>query len=161
MNQKTKDLTFDWCKDAPDGLIAIAHGVDAKLVGILAAGSIVISVLAASLDNFQWCRPDILLLATATGSYLFIFIGTAKYIRPQKFERPSAPGTVKQYWEHAPSDVREKHWEIVEQMYANNLSIVDSKSRFLAHALLALGIETASLVAWVVVVATFYPSPSS
>ena len=161
MNQETKDLTFEWCRNTPEGLMSIAHGLDAKLVGILAAGSIVISVIATALDNLQWCRPDIVLLIVSALSYLFIFAGTARFIRPQKFESPSAPGIVKQYWKYEPADVREKHWEIVEEMYDNNKQVIDRKADFLKYALWALGVETISLVVWFVVVASFYPSSSA
>ena len=157
MNQKTKDITLEWCRNAPEALIQTALSIDMKLIGILAASSVIISVAAslASINNNAF-RIDWTLIpfAIAVVTYACNFLGILRQISPKEFWRTDDPNdparNTDKYWSHNPEKARDIQWRAIQKNYRQNFSISENKAKQLKVSTILLGIQTLALVMWVV-----------
>ena len=154
MNQDTKDITLTWSESGPDALIQAARSIDMKLIGILAASSVLIGVSASlggtgRVNPFQVDWP-LIPFSLAAVAYVINFVGTLWKIWPRKFELCADPTNMETYWQYEPERAREARWRVLKRAYERNLAISESKGNWLKASTALLGTETIALVAWLI-----------
>ena len=152
MNQATKQLTDDWVRGSADQLVQSAQSVDAKMVGTMAAGSVVIGVAATAVggDEPFAATPSLIPLILAVVSYAVILMAAFVCLRPHDFRRPLDPVALKGYWTHTPEQAKKWHSDLVLKCYKINLAILNKKTKALSCGLVSLALETTGIVAWIV-----------
>ena len=155
MHQATKDMTLEWYQDAPEGLTLNALSIDTKLVGVLAASSVLIGVaaaLGAGVDDRFKLGFSLINFSVACFAYLINFAGILWQIRPKDFEKcddPTRPD-MDLYWSQAPKKAREVRWKVLQRAYRTNRGVLDGKTAWLENSIHLLGAETIALIAWLV-----------
>ena len=163
--QKTKNLTLEWSQGGPGGLIQASMGIDMKLIGILAASSVLIGVtvslagvggITSTLSG--WPLAPFLVAAIA---WLINFAGTLHHIRPKTYHRSDDPTNMEDYWNQQPDRAREARWTYLQRAYGNNLGVLLSKANWLKYSTALLGGETIALVLWLFAVSLQADSTTS
>ena len=148
MNPKTKQLTDDWSRGSADQLVQSAQSVDAKMVGVLAAGSVVIGVAATAVTNgFDWALA-LVPLGIALVGYVVILLSAFICLKPKDYRRPTNPVILKKYWSLEPEEALERHSSFVLAAFECNKAILDRKTKLLSYGLQALALETIGIVVW-------------
>ena len=151
VNPKTKQLTDDWSRGSADQLVQSAQGVDAKMVGALAAGSVVIGVAVTALEGGLALTPSLISLCIAVGCYVAILLSAFRCLIPKDYHRPTNPAILqKSYWSLEPAKALERHSAYVLHAFKLNKAILDSKTKMLRCGLLGLGVETIAIVIWAI-----------
>ena len=162
MQQQTKDLTLEWVRHAPAALSQSALSVDAKLIGILAASSVLIGVvvsLASNTGTEVFSGYGLCVFVVAALTYISIVTGTLIVVRPTAFEDADDPHKASDYWPHPPAHAREIRWGVIRRAYSYNRSQLERKTAWLKWSIGLLGIETVSLVVWTILLAIRPPVP--
>lgn len=151
VNKSTKRLTFEWSRNAPDEVAQVAQGVDAKMAGILAAGSVVIGIAATTVGK----EFDVTLINIPMGIavvlYAVLLWLATNCLRSHRFRRPSNPEILREYWPYEFDKVLIWHSDLVLQCYEVNRSILNKKVRMLNLGLIFLVSETLALVLWMAI----------
>ena len=153
VNQKTRQLTDDWSRNAPEMIAESAQGVDTKMVGAMAAGSVVIGIASTTIASTTMEKGLDANLATiplgiAVILY-FVVLGFSIWcLWPSDYRRPTNPEALRAYWSYDRERVLMWHSNLVLESYKINLRIRGTKVRMLYIALLALAGETLMIMGW-------------
>ena len=151
MSKDTQRLIDDWSRNSPDMLVQSCQAVDTKMVGALAAGSVVIGVAATAVEPGFLNNLSSVPLIMSILMYVVILISAVKCLRPIRLARPSNPKFLRgQYSALNPDELREKHSNLVLKTYKTNLKTLEGKTKMLNCALISLGGETVAIIGWVV-----------
>ena len=154
VNQDTKRMIEDWTRGSADALVQSGNNLDTKMVGVVAAGSVVIGVASAVFGSTRAPGVDESLstaaMICAIVAYLMILSMAFVCLRPFKFRRPLSPKILQNYLKYDPDEFRRVHYDFVLKAYDLNLEIIDKKVKYLQCALVLLGVETFSIVLWMV-----------
>ena len=157
-NSETQRMTLEWCRNSPREMAPILHGMDAKLIGILATASVIISFVASMAGEIalDWTVAP---FAVAVAAYLYIFGDVLRQIWPKTVEGPDDPRTTRMYWRLAPAVAIEHHWGLLEKAYATNSSVLTSKSRAIKVCVFLLVVVALALVVWIALAGAGGTSP--
>ena len=150
-NPKTKQLIDDWSRGSADQLVQSAQGVDAKMVGVLAAGSVVIGVAVTALEDGFPLTLSLVPLCVALVCYFVILLAAFFCLTPKDYRRPTNPVILqKNYRSLEPAEASKKHSDFVLQAFKLNKAILDNKTKMLRWGLFALALETIGIVTWTI-----------
>ncbi len=147
-NNDTKCMTDDWCRNSPDMVAQSAQYVDTKMVGVLAAGSVVIGIAATAASDNLKSSPEAFPMDIAVLFYVVILVSALVSLIPREFREPTNPEALRKYWKHDPKIVREWHSDLVLKSYRLNISILEKKAKMLNCGLVALAGETVAIISW-------------
>ena len=150
INVETRRLTESWSRDSANQLVQVAQGVDAKMVGVVAAGSIVIGVAATVVNDGLEVTPALIPMILAIATYFVVLGSTLACLRARDFRRTTNPATLRRYWPYDKERVLDWYSKFVEDAYELNKSILDSKVKALNCGLMGLGLETISIIGWMI-----------
>ena len=148
VNQDTRRMTDDWSRNAPEMLVQSAQGVDARMVGTIAAGSVVIGVASATVDKGFDVTSATIPMVVAVLLYVGVLVSAVICLWPSKYRRPTNPEALKAYWPYEPERVLQWHSELVLNSYRINLRIHGKKVKMLYLGLAALVGETSMIIVW-------------
>ena len=152
LNQDTRYMTDEWSRNAPEMIAESAQGVDTKMVGAVAAGSVVIGIASSTASATAGNSLDVslatILLGFAVILYLVVLGFAILCLWPSRYRRPTNPAALRAYWPYDRERVLMWHSNLVLESYEINLRIRGTKVRMLYIALLALAGETLMIMGW-------------
>ena len=152
VEQETKDLTLDWSEGGPGALIQASMGIDMKLIGILAASSVLmgVTVSLAGVGGVAstWSGWPLVAFLFAAAAWIINFAGTLYQVWPKMYHRSDDPTNMEDYWSQQPAAAREARWTYLQRAYENNFKVLSSKANWLKYSTALLGVETIALVVW-------------
>lgn len=154
MNEEDKypsrDLTYEWGRTAPEELSKVADALDTKILVVFSVACIIISVIAALADKIQ-LGMSLIPLIIAFISFVVIFVGSLRVVRPQNFYVADSPRILREdFWKLEPEDAKASYWGHLEKDFQENYDKVAAKARTLKHTIILLFIETTALLGWLV-----------
>ncbi len=154
VNDKTKMMIDGWIRSSANEVISNARGVETKMIGVMAGGSVVIGIAPAGTLPASMSTPIFSLalvpLAIAAVAYVIILGSTLKCLLPQEFRVPNAPPLLRKYEDRSPDVVLRWHSKYVDDAYTHNVQLLDAKVKMLRCGLVALAIETGAMFTWAV-----------
>ena len=121
------------------------------MVGVLAAGSIVIGVAVTASEGGFALTLSIIPLCVALACYVVIFLAAFFCLTPKDYAYPANPVILqKNYWSLTPAEALKRHGEFVLDAFLQNKAILNRKTKLLVGALVALSIETIAIVVWAI-----------
>ena len=149
---KTKRLIYKLTRNSPDMLVQSSQAVDTKMVGVVAAASVVIGVVAAAIGKDDKTTDTALcLIVLAVVMYAVVLASGAWCLWPRKFRRPMSPPLLEKHKGLRAKILLEWHGEYVKQAYTKNKSLLDQKIWSLYVGLIGLAAETTLIVSWMIV----------
>ncbi len=148
MKYPSRDLTYEWGRTAPDELAKYADALDTKLVGLLAAASIIISVVAGLPRSIplNWTAVP---FGIAVMSFAIVFTTCMLALHSRQFRVTDSPTILKRdWWSLEPEVLKEQYWEYVEDAFKENYQAVKTKGQALQLVVPFLGIEVVALLVW-------------
>lgn len=154
MDSDKMGIVLGWIERGPYEVMESARSMDVKLIGILAAASVLFGVMPTLAFNSEATqfRLDwyLLSLALAVVAYLTIFGVTLWQIWPRRYWLPSDLNFVEQYLKATQERAREIHLAVIRRATERNNGILQSKARWLMVNTFLLGLETVTLLSWLV-----------
>lgn len=147
INQETLSFILDFTKDAPENLIKDAGFLDTKMVNILTAASVVISLGGLSVRGISGGWYIKLLLGIALVAYWCVVAMAIKILKPRDFSHSRHADTLWQ--EHYGQDLADVKHALVQDIsmgYAENKNAVKEKAKHIRYALLGLAIEVGVII---------------
>lgn len=140
VDPQTLDFIFSQAKDVPESQMRTAEAIDAKVVQIFAAGTVVIGLAAAGgirgHASVGW-------LIAAAAAYLVALTGTLVALQSRSWRTNASPTTL---WnDHWQDDLDELKWALVEDLadgYKENDDKLRAKMRAFKVVLSATGLES-------------------
>ena len=142
------DTTYEWGRIAPEQLSKEADSLDTKIIGLFAAASIIISVVAtlAKEISVDW---RLIPFVVAGLSFLVLFSRSIQVLRGYKFFVTDDPKILREdWWILDPNEVKIKYWASIERAFENNYKAVDAKERAVQIIVPLLAVEVLSLIVW-------------
>ena len=142
------EITYEWGRAAPEQLSKEADALDTKIIGLFAAASIIIGVVATLAKEFR-LNWTLLPFAVAGISFLVIFVRSMWVLRAYQFLVADDPKILREdWWILEPYQVKQKYWASIERAFAKNYKAVNAKGRALQLIVPLLALEVISLIVW-------------
>ena len=154
----TQKLVDEWSRESPYEIIHAGRSVDTKMVGVLAAGSVVIGVIAATVgsatagmakEHIEFTVSLAAVFAAAL-AFLVILMSAWRCLFPKDFRQPLTREALDKK-KHLPPDKFE-HWHrgLVLSTYQTNKGLLAAKTKMLRCGLVALALEMLLIGCWAV-----------
>lgn len=148
MKYPSRDLFYEWGRDASRRLAEEADKIDSKGLTVFSFGSVIIGILASLTKrmSFDWYMMPFLFAFLCYGVLLWQSLKTFMVRLVIVADNPRR--LKEKYWALPEDEAKEKYWESIEQSCDYNLYIVEKKGKALRLAIPALGAEVVMLVVW-------------
>ena len=123
--------------------------MDTKMVGVLAAGSVVIGVIAATIGG-EHNKVTVSLGAVLVASLAFvvILISAWRCLFPKDFRQPLTREALDKKKHLPPDEFKSWHRELVLCTYKTNKELLATKAKMLRCGLVALILEMSLIACW-------------
>ena len=147
----TQELVDEWSRTSPYEIIHAARSVDTKMVGVLAAGSVVIGVIAAAID-VENSKFTVSLVAVIMAALAFIVVLASAWrcLSPKNFRQPLTREALDKKKHLPPDKFKNWHRELVLCTYENNKKLQATKAKMLWCGIVALGVEMLLISCWAI-----------
>jgi len=137
---ETIDFIFNYIKDAPERQLAGAEALDAKMVQIFSAGSVIIGL--GGLTSGSHKPLSAALIAFAIVAYVGLGVAALAHLWARDYRRSlQADELWTKLWASAVTDVKHSLIHDISLAYAHNKTLLGRKKWTLRLALIAFAVE--------------------
>ncbi len=144
LESDTLDLLFDLTRHAPEAQLRDVESIDAKVVQVFAAGSVLIGL--ASLRGAHHQTAAGILFAAAVLAFLVVAYHVLSTLWTREFRALISPTQLwRDYWVDPPSAIKHAVLADIASGYAENDRLLQDKRRALRRALIGAGLEAVAI----------------
>jgi phosphoglycerol transferase MdoB-like AlkP superfamily enzyme len=140
--EPTLNFLFDVMRDAPERQIHDQESLDAKMVAVFTAASVVIGLAGISnvKSGGKWYVNALLIAAVL--AYLLTAVFAFFHLRTVKFRRSLQADVLwQEYWNEPVSEIKHALLQDISEAYAFNKGVLHSKGRTILIGLAGAGVE--------------------
>ncbi len=149
----TLDFIFEYIKDAPEKQLLTVERLDNKVIQILSVATILVGLvgLAVGGTEHKVFNPPISYLPYFIFiTYVFVVIISAIHLKAKKFRRSIQADTLwNTFWKSEIAEIKLSLVKDIGVAYKHNKDVLATKTRTLLYSLIALGMESALILIFI------------
>lgn len=140
LREETLDFLFEYTRDAPARQFSVVDGLDAKIVQVFAAATVIVGLAAVNLAHQPFAVT--IFLAVAILAYIGVVVATVRAVGVTDYKgNAHADALWHKFWADDVMSIKHALVASTSKAYAENRELIAKKGSAVQCAIIATGIE--------------------